>query len=383
MMKLTPLHPAICFAQTHSLVVLFVTSVYDNPVSGPATYARLLHAAFSNASFAFITITSDAAQADQRMICVEKTKTPSDIYKRLWKTAKMAVELLPGKKVIVHFNNAFPYLFFGRLGTKSFIQLNDYMNIEVPYYLRGRYTWKVKLHHIARKATEHISVKRTDKLICNSHYTFDKAIEHYRIPKEKCVLIYKSMRLEEMQLRPPIQPSGSILYVGNDLYRKGFDILASALGRCKKVTTLHIAGPSFKTDKEHEFLRMIPKHIKVIQHGSVPSEQLYHIMAQTDLVVIPARFEALGVSIIEALAQGVPVLTSGVGGLKEVLKGYPAVFSDYDNLNSEQLARNLDLVFTGYSDYLEQVSSKINHMRKLFSPVTMTQQLTELYYSET
>lgn len=373
---------AVKYAQQFDLVVLFITSVYDNPVSGPATYARLLHAAYNKSNFAFITITSDAANPDDRTITVSKTKTPSDIYKKLWKTAKETIARLPEKKIIAHFNNAFPYLFFGKLGTKCFIQLNDYMNIEVPYFLPGRYTWRVKLHHIARKLTERISVARTDKLICNSHYTFQKAIAYYHIREEKFALIYKSMRLEEMQLRPDIAASGSILYVGNDLYRKGFDILAAALGKSKTVKTLHIAGPSFKTEKELEFLRMIPKHIQVIQHGSMPSEQLYRIMTQTDLVVIPARFEALGVSVIEALAQGVPVLTSGVGGLNEVLKGYPYIFGDRNNLNSSHLAQNLDLIFEQYPEYLQQVSTKINHMRNLFSPVTMTQKLQDLYYSE-
>lgn len=381
-MSQTQFSHIIEYSAPYQTVVVFVSTVYDNPVSGPATYARLLHAAFNAAPFAFVTITSDAALPDHRMVSIPKTKRPSRIYKELWKTAREVVSVLKGKKVIVHFNNAFPYVFFGRLGDLSFIQLNDYFNIEVPYLLRGKYTLKVKLYHIARKFTERRSVAKTDMLICNSKYTYDKARKYYGIPERKCTLIYKSMRLDEMGMRSSAPAQGRILYVGNDLYRKGFDILAKALCLTTQVRTLQIAGPGFFSEQEKLFLAMIPKHIQVELLGSLASASLYQAMTQTDLVVIPARYEALGVAVIESLSQGVPVITSGVGGLQEVLEGYPAIFGDSGNLQPETLAWHIDSIFSRYTEYLQITQDNVEKIRTNYSPVTMTAKLQKLYLGE-
>ena len=50
-----------------------------------------------------------------------------------------------------------------------------------------------------------------------------------------------------------------------------------------------------------------------------PAPETAHLYRAADLFVQPSHFEAFGLSAIEAMASGVPVLASNVGGLRDFL----------------------------------------------------------------
>ncbi len=53
---------------------------------------------------------------------------------------------------------------------------------------------------------------------------------------------------------------------------------------------------------------------------TIPHDNLMTLMAAADLVVMPSLFEGLGLVAAEAMALGRPVLTTGVGGLAELVE---------------------------------------------------------------
>ncbi len=97
---------------------------------------------------------------------------------------------------------------------------------------------------------------------------------------------------------------------------KGFDVLEAALGRLsagpRDIVVLAIGsdGPG-RTEGRVEY-RSVP----FIDDPARLAEQY----RASDLYVHPARAEALGLTIIEALACGVPVVASNVGGIPEVVR---------------------------------------------------------------
>jgi glycosyltransferase involved in cell wall biosynthesis len=56
------------------------------------------------------------------------------------------------------------------------------------------------------------------------------------------------------------------------------------------------------------------------------------LLASADLFLLPSQTESFGLSALEALASGVPVIASDVGGLREVIRdketGYLLPFGD-------------------------------------------------------
>jgi glycosyltransferase involved in cell wall biosynthesis len=173
-----------------------------------------------------------------------------------------------------------------------------------------------------------------------------------------------------------------VLYIGNNIKLKGFDVLVEALTSCNHVKELHIAGPSASSPAVIHLLERIPKHIKIMQYGALKQEQLYDLMIQSDLVVIPARFEALGVAVIESLAQSIPTLTTGVGGLKEVLVDYPSIFSDPQNVQPQHLAQNIEQVFSHYEEFYNITFEKMADIRRRFNPDNMMRAIENIYRLE-
>ena len=100
--------------------------------------------------------------------------------------------------------------------------------------------------------------------------------------------------------------------------------------------------------------------------------------ASLDLFIMPSRSEAWGLAALEAMAHGVPVIASDIGGLPEIVEpgngGWLVPVGDATALARAitMAATNLDLLWTQ--------SQKARERARLFSVDRMVEQ-TEAFYS--
>jgi glycosyltransferase involved in cell wall biosynthesis len=84
-------------------------------------------------------------------------------------------------------------------------------------------------------------------------------------------------------------------------------------------------------------IRLKWPHIRLLE--PVPYAEVVDWMRSADVVVVPSRREPLGLAAIEALACGVPVIASRVGGLAEtVVDGVNGVLVDPNDPGAIKLA---------------------------------------------
>lgn len=75
-----------------------------------------------------------------------------------------------------------------------------------------------------------------------------------------------------------------------------------------------------------------------INHAGIPQYNQY-----IDVLVNPSKMESFGVSVLEAMASGKPVIVSSVGGLKEIVKnGETGLYTNPDS--AQELADKMELL---------------------------------------
>jgi glycosyltransferase involved in cell wall biosynthesis len=123
-------------------------------------------------------------------------------------------------------------------------------------------------------------------------------------------------------------PGGAFLCVAAVTPGKGHDVLLGALARvadlpwrCRCVGALSVA-PEFAAQLRRSALRSgLGERFELA--GPRAGSGLEAAYAQSDVLVLPSRRETFGMVITEALARGLPVIASNVGGVVEALGAAP------------------------------------------------------------
>ena len=107
---------------------------------------------------------------------------------------------------------------------------------------------------------------------------------------------------------------------------------------------LMMVGEGPEKEKAEHLCRELGIQDKVIFFGN--SNEIDTILCQTDLFLLPSKTESFGLVALEAMACGVPVISSNAGGLPEVNKdgfsGYLSEVGDVDSManNALKILRN-------------------------------------------
>ena len=186
---------------------------------------------------------------------------------------------------------------------------------------------------------ERIIVKKAKKLIAVSEGLKRELMEEYNIPKNKVCVIQNGVDLEKFkpneEERKKIREKYSILeeelilmFSGAaEFERKGLRYIIESLPYLKNVKLMVLGKgkqePYKKLAKRKNVLN------KIIFTGFVPSIVEYYCAA--DVFVFPSFYEAFSLATLEAVASGLPLITTKINGTEELVKeGYNGFFVKRD-----------------------------------------------------
>lgn len=195
-------------------------------------------------------------------------------------------------------------------------------------------------------------MEKADEIITVSQYTKDIIIKHYGILQDKIHVVHNGIDTNDfLSLSSGDEPeinklklAGNkiVLFVGRLTIQKGADYFLKA---AKKVLEFNpkvvfvIAGSG---DMEPQIIEETARlHIsdKVLFAGFLRGEELKKIYKLADLFVMPSVSEPFGITTLESVVSGVPVLLSKQSGVKEVLDHALVVdFWDTDEMANKILA---------------------------------------------
>ena len=128
---------------------------------------------------------------------------------------------------------------------------------------------------------------------------------------------------ERGPLAPPDSADAVILYLGRVEVRKGCEVLLEAL------RTVHLRSPRARvvfvgpiaTDMKVAFEAFLQETTGWVEYaGMVPQAEVRTYLERSDMIVLPSRMETLPRVLIEALAAGVPQISTPANGIPEIVE---------------------------------------------------------------
>jgi glycosyltransferase involved in cell wall biosynthesis len=131
----------------------------------------------------------------------------------------------------------------------------------------------------------------------------------------------------------PAERGFSFLSVGGPSHAKGTDVLLRALAKVSPDVTLRVVGDS----PEKSFFRQLASDLGVSHRvqwlGAVPRDQMPKHYQACDAFVLPSQGETFGISFIEALAFGKPLIGTRCGGPEEIVNAGNGLLVPLNNVD--------------------------------------------------
>lgn len=196
--------------------------------------------------------------------------------------------------------------------------------------------------HLAKRSY----VKTSDLIICVSNSTRQDMLEAFGDISQRTVVVPNGVQPDFKPGLPPVPglPSEYLLYVGKRNGYKDFSLLPDALERLRDdglSVPLVVVGAPLSSVEYADLQRRGLEH-SVIQ-VSLNDEQLRGAYSNSSALVQTSRYEGFGLTPLEGMASGVPVVIARASSMPEVC-GDVAVYFEPGDPNS--LAGALSEVLT-------------------------------------
>jgi len=182
----------------------------------------------------------------------------------------------------------------------------------------------------------------------------------------KPVIVHNMVSATEFfyQAHAPVDPSAKleIVFVGIYDRRKGVDYLLQVFPRFLQQypnTILHLVG-----EADEERMKLISGYVEegkigsnVKFHGRLAASELCELFHGCDFYVCSSEWESFGVSVLEALFTGLPVLSTDCGGVQEFMRPDNGLLICNDRTQSTLLNGLLQMTATLHSFDREFIST--------------------------
>jgi 1,4-alpha-glucan branching enzyme len=243
------------------------------------------------------------------------------------------------------------------------------------------------------RSSEKKLMTRSDALVAVSMYTKKELIEFYGIEEDKIQVIYNGVDMQKFNpnknkasLRREIgleEKQKIVLFVGRFYRRKGLTTLLQSIPKVVQKfrdVKFVISGEGSKQNKT-KLIRMARKlriQNSILFLGYFPDEKLPDLYAASDIFVLPALYENFPFAILEAQSTGLPVISTKVGGIPELIIDKKTGLL-FDPENSEQLVEEITALLQN-PQFAEEIGTRgRRRIKEKFNWSLITKEVVDLY----
>lgn len=231
------------------------------------------------------------------------------------------------------------------------ITLHDIIYLEKWNFTRGT-SYQIA-GNLYRRINVPPAVNKAAKIVTVSDYEKTQIENYFKYDDGKVVTIYNGVgerfnRVTDREVLSSIRkkyklPEKYVFFLGNTEPKKNVEGVMRALSYLRRQNRLNFT--LLMLDIDRKYLNLVADYIEdkaVLDHisftGYVPNQELPAIYSMASLFLYPSLRESFGIPILEAMACGVPVITSNTSAMPEVA-GDAAVLINPEN--PEELGENI------------------------------------------
>ena len=190
------------------------------------------------------------------------------------------------------------------------------------------------------------------KIIAISQMVKRDILRHYRLPEDRVKVVYNGIQLDRFnpsnkkkfcdEVRQQLRISGQevmILFVGSGFERKGLEYLIKSIQYVKeKNWRLVLVGKG----NWGKYLKFTSKKNQEKITCLEPIDEIEKLYAAADFFILPSIYEPFGNANLEALASGLPIITSRNAGASEIITPKKEGIILEDPSDSKSIAEAID-----------------------------------------
>jgi len=349
--------------------IIIAAGIYPPDIGGPATYSQLIAKEFIRQGIQVSLICySDAVEAEKRGY--QRGKTPKFKVVRILRKNKLVryfryfwnlLRLAKNSNVIYAqgpLSAGLPAMWTSKILHKKFvikivgdyaweqhqnkesrIKNQEYEFIDIETFQNGKYDFFTELRRKIQKRV----VKSANKVIVPSEF-LKKIVKGWGIDEKNIKVIYNAVLMQQRNKETKNIKGikdNTIISAGRLEPWKGMDTLVEIMPELLNKNSnyeLTIVGRG----PERDNLKLKIKNLKLEKKAKLidrlPHQELMKYFKASKIFVLNTGYEGLPHIILEAMACGLPVITTNVCGNPEVIKdGYNGLLVEYNN--KEQLKK--------------------------------------------
>lgn len=301
--------------QNNKIKILITTGIYPPEIGGPATYTALLE--------------KEMPKHD-----IDVFVLPFRIVRFLPKLVRHFVffcrVLSWGRKVNLLYTQdpvsvGFPTMIAAKILGKPFLAriAGDYaweqatqrfgVKDGIDDFQNKKYGWQVEIIRIIQK----ITVKLADKVITPSKY-FRNLVAGWNPKEDNVITIYNGIDFSDISNNNKQFEPKTIISAGRLVPWKGFNYLIEIIKNLPD-WKLFIAGDGPDKEKLSKLVEDLRLKDKIFLLGKMDRKDLINKMQECEIFILNTSFESFSFQIVEAMFTGVPVISTNIGNISEII----------------------------------------------------------------
>ena len=269
-------------------------------------------------------------------------------YKSLFRISKIVSIIRSQQADICHIHTTslfsfVLYVFLRLLRIKTVVTIHGLAHKEKQNAWRKRKSIRNYIKYLTHSFTEFLFLSICPQFIVDTHYVaesiqqYKKEIKLLRCPI--CKVIPQGVNDDFFQLKRSAQ-SGQLLSVGSISKRKGHLLLIEAMAKVvneNPTVKLNILGALFDTNYYMQMQHSIKEkglenHITI--YPNIGYDEMLNFYTHAELFVLHTEEESQGIVFCEAMAVGLPIVSTNVGGVPWIVSNAKnGLLSEFGNID--------------------------------------------------